>query len=169
MTDTNRTIAALFHSIAERLEARRENPHRIRAYRRAADALLRLTEDITLVTQRGALREISGIGKDLASKIEEFLATGTIHAYEQLHRPLPTEIAGWTTLPGLTEAAVQHLYFDLGITTLDDLQTLVRSHFLRTLPGIVVVEDALLEAIHARLIQQRHSSPPSPFRSAEGP
>ena len=52
-----------------------------------------------------------------------------MQAYEQLHRPLPTEIAEWTTLPGLTEAAVQHLYFHLGITTLDDLQTLVRSHF----------------------------------------
>ena len=169
MTDTNRAIAALFHSMASRLEARRENPHRIRAYRRAADSLLRLTEDIALVTQRGALREIAGIGKDLAVKIEEFLATGAMQAYEQLLRPLPTEIAEWTTLPGLTEAAVQHLYFHLGITTLDDLQTLVRSHFLRTLPGIVVVEDDLLEAIHARLTQQSHSNPPTPIRSAADP
>jgi DNA polymerase (family 10) len=72
-------------------------------------------------------------------------------------------------LPGLTEAAVQHLYFHLGITTLDDLQTLVRSHFLRTLPGIVVVEDDLLEAIHARLTQQSHSNPPARIRSAADP
>jgi DNA polymerase (family 10) len=35
----------------------------------------------------------------------------------------------------------------LGIRTLDDLETLVRSHMLRTLPGASVDEDTLLAAI----------------------
>jgi DNA polymerase (family 10) len=147
MLDTNRRLATLFQSMADFLEARRENPHRIRAYRRAAESLLRLTEDIAVVSQRGGLKDISGIGKDLAAKIEEFLKTGSIQAYEQFARPLPPEITEWTTLPGLTDAAVQHLYFRLGIRTLDDLDTLVRSHLLRTLPGVAVAEDKLLAAI----------------------
>lgn len=147
MTDTNRTLASLFQSMADQLETRRENPHRIRAYRRAAESILRLNEDIAVITQREELKTISGIGKDLAAKVEEFLRTGSIQAYEQLKRPLPPEIAAWITLPGLTDAAVQHLYFRLGISTLEDLDTLVRSHLLRTLPGVVVMEEELLSAI----------------------
>lgn len=155
MTDTNKKIAALFYAMAERLQARRENPHRIRAYRRGGDALSHLKEDIALVAANGTLREIPGIGKELAAKIEEFLGTGTVQSYEQLNTPLPPDIATWATLPGLTEAAVQHLYGHLGITTLDDLETLVRSHFLRTLSGLTVVEEDLLDAIHARLARNR--------------
>jgi len=149
MTDTNRALAALFHSMADQLDARRENPHRIRAYRRAAESILQLSEDIAAISQREGLKEISGIGKDLAAKVEEFLKTGSIQAYEQLKRPLPPDIAAWTTLPGLTDVAVQYLYFRLGITTLEDLESLVRSHLLRTLPGVVVMEEELLAAITA--------------------
>jgi DNA polymerase (family X) len=147
MTDSNQTLATLFQSMADQLETRRENPHRIRAYRRAADSILRLNDDIAAIAQRGELKTISGIGKDLAAKVEEFLKTGSIQAYEQLKRPLPPEIAAWITLPGLTDAAVQHLYFRLGISTLEDLDTLVRSHLLRTLPGVMVTEEELLSAI----------------------
>ena len=147
MTDMNRALAALFHSMADQLDARRENPHRIRAYRRAAESILQLSEDIAAISQREGLKEISGIGKDLAAKVEEFLKTGSIQAYEQLKRPLPPDIAAWTTLPGLTDVAVQYLYFRLSITTLEDLESIVRSHLLRTLPGVVVMEEELLAAI----------------------
>ena len=147
MTDTNRALASLFQSMADQLEARRENPHRIRAYRRAAESILQLHDDIAVVMQRGGLKEVSGIGKDLAAKVEEFLKTGSIQAYEQLKRPLPPDIAAWITLPGLTDVAVQYLYFRLGINTLEDLDTLVRSHLLRTLPGVVVMEEELIAAI----------------------
>jgi DNA polymerase (family 10) len=133
--------------MAEQLETRQENPHRIRAYRRAAESILRLNDDIAVIIERGELKNISGIGKDLAAKVQEFLKTGSIQAYEELKRPLPPEIAAWTRLPGLTDAAVQHLYFRLGISTLEDLDTLVRSHLLRALPGVVVVEEELLSAI----------------------
>jgi DNA polymerase (family 10) len=147
MTDTNRALASLFQSMADQLEARRENPHRIRAYRRAAESILQLHDDIAVVMQRGGLKEVSGIGKDLAAKVEEFLKTGSIQAYEQLKRPLPPDIAAWITLPGLTDVAVQYLYFRLGINTLEDLDALVRSHLLRTLPGVVVMEEELIAAI----------------------
>src|SRR5207249_1960124 len=116
---------------ADSLEARRENAYRTRAYRRGAESLLHLEEDVSEVARRGQLTEIPGIGKDLASKVGEFLRTGTLAAYEAFKRPLPPEIAEWLTLPGLTEAAVQQLYYRLGIRSLTDLETLARSHLLR--------------------------------------
>jgi DNA polymerase (family X) len=42
---------------------------------------------------------------------------------------------------------VAYLYTRLGITTLSDLERLVRSHLLRTVPGFSGSEERLLEAI----------------------
>lgn len=148
--DTNHALAALFQAMAARLAAQQANPHRIRAYRRVAESLAGLSEDIRRVAERGELQTIPGIGKDLAGKIEEFLKTGTIRAYEELRQPLPPEVAAWVTLPGLSESVVQYLYGRLGIRTLTDLEALIRSHLLRTLPGVTVAEEDLLAAIDAR-------------------
>jgi DNA polymerase (family 10) len=154
MAEANRALAQLFLLMADKLAARRENPHRIRAYRRAAEALVNLEEDVQAVAKRGSLQEIPGIGRDLSAKILEFLKTGTIQAYEDLKSPLPPEIEAWTALPGLSEAVVQHLYVKLGIRTLEDLEALVRTHLLRTLPGVTASEEDLLAAIEARRTAQ---------------
>lgn len=150
MTTTNDTLAALFTSMAEHLKANGANPHRVRAYRRAADATLSLQESIEDIAQRGELQNIPGIGKELSAKIQEFLATGKVRAYEELTTPLPPEIAAWTTLPGFSEPLVQDLYFRLGIRTLSDLETLVRSHLIRTLPGFSGSTEDLLVAIQTQ-------------------
>ena len=143
----NRQVAAIFRSIAERLAVQRANPYRIRAYRKAADTIEALEEDIADVASRQALEDLDGIGRDLADKIEEFLKTGTIQTYEALRTPLPEAVKAWTQLPGLSESLVAYLYTRLGITTLSDLERLVRSHLLRTVPGFSGSEERLLEAI----------------------
>ena len=146
----NRQVATIFRSIAEQLATQRANPYRVRAYRKAADTIEALVEDITDVASRQALEDIDGIGRDLADKIEEFLKTGTIQAYETLRTPLPEAVKDWTDLPGLSESLVAYLYTRLAITTLTDLEQLVRSHMLRTVPGFSGSEERLLEAIAAR-------------------
>lgn len=147
MGTNNQQLATLFRSMAELLGSQRANPYRVRAYRRAADSLLALEEDVAAVAQRHELEAIEGIGKELAEKIKEFLATGTIRSYEELKRPLPSDVKSWTTLPGLTDSLVTYLYFRLGIRTTADLEQLVQSHLLRTMPGFSGSEDLLLEAI----------------------
>jgi len=147
MPTTNQQLAALFRSMAELLSAQRANPYRVRAYRRAAESILALEEDITVVGQRQGLEEIEGVGKDLSVKIKEFLETGTIRTYEELKTPLPAEIKNWVSLPGLSESLVTYLHFRLAVRTLTDLEQLVRSHMLRTMPGFSGSEEHLLEAI----------------------
>lgn len=143
----NQQLAALFRSIAELLAAQRANPYRVRAYRRGADALLALDEDVAEVARRQALEEIDGIGSDLSEKIEEFLKTGKILTLETLRMPLPEHVKSWARLPGLSESLVAYLYSRLSIATLADLEALVRSHMLRTIPGFSGSEEILLEAI----------------------
>jgi len=150
MTATNKALAQIFVSMADKLATQQANPHRVRAYRRAAESLVELEEDVSLVAERGSLQEIPGIGKDLSARIQEFLKTGKIRAYEEMKTPLPPEVAGWATLPGLSDNVIQHLYSRLGIKTLDDLESLVRSHLLRTLPGVTASDEELLAAIETR-------------------
>lgn len=147
MKMNNQQLATLFRSMAELLGSQRANPYRVRAYRRAADSLLALDEDVAAVAHRQELEQIEGVGKELADKIREFLETGTVRAYEQLKMPLPPEVKSWTALPGLTDSLVTYLYFRLNIRTTSDLEQLVQSHLLRTMPGFSGSEDLLLDAI----------------------
>lgn len=151
MSEHNQQLAVLFRSMADLLSSQRANPYRVRAYRRAADALLVLEEDVAAVAKRHALEEIDGIGTDLARKIDEFLETGTIRAYEELKTPLPPEVRSWATLPGLSDSLVTYLYFRLGIRSLSDLDQLIRSHLLRTLPSFSGSEEELLQAVQQRI------------------
>ncbi len=151
MQDNHQHLATLFRSMADLLSAQRANPYRVRAYRHAADALLALEEDVAVMAQRQGLEEIDGIGTDLANKIEEFLETGKIRAYEELKTPLPEEVKSWATLPGLSDSLVTYLYFRLGIRTLTDLEQLIQSHLLRTLPSFSGSEERLLQAVQQRI------------------
>ena len=143
----NVQLAGLFRSIAELLAAQRANPYRVRAYRRGADALMGLDEDIAEVAQSEALEEIEGIGRDLSEKIQEFLRTGKIALLETLRIPLPEHIREWAGLPGLSESLVAYLHSRLNIGTLADLEQLVRSRMLRTVPGFSGSDEDLLTAI----------------------
>ena len=150
MSTQNQRLAGLLTAIANLLSTKGENPYRIRAYRRAAESVLGLPEDIGGVAKRGELRTIPGIGKELAAKIEEFLSGGSIRTYEELKHPLPLEVKAWIALPGFSEPLVHDLYFRLRITTLDDLEQLVRSHLLRSVPGVNLPTEEVLRGIQVQ-------------------
>jgi len=118
--------------------------------------LLALEEDVAEIAKRKALEDIEGVGKDLAEKIEEFLRTGKIQILETLKTPLPDQVKNWVRLPGLSESLVAYLYSRLNIATLTDLEQLVRSHMLRTIPGFSGSEEALLQAIENLRRQAHH-------------
>lgn len=149
MLSTNHQLANLLITMGELLSTQGANPHRVRAYKRAAETIAQLNEDVTAIANRGDLQELTGIGKDLSTKIVEFIQTGTIRSYQELTTPLPEHVQSWVEFPGFTEPIVNDLYFRLGIQTLDDLESLVRSHILRTRPGMTATTEELLAAVHS--------------------
>ena len=146
----NQDLMALFVSMAGLLASRGENPYKVKAYRRAADSLKSLQEDVSELANRGELQTIPGIGKELSLKIREYLTTGRIRAYEELKTPLPDSILEWVELPGFSEPIVHDLVFRLGITTWEDLEALAQSHLLQTLPGLGTRGEEILTAIQAK-------------------
>ena len=98
----NADISAVFTEIADLLDIQGENPFRIRAYRNAARELEMLGVPAAGMLARGEdLRELPGIGDDLAAKIAEIVATGSCKALEKLRQELPP------TITQLLETGVQ--------------------------------------------------------------
>lgn len=150
--NVNHDLRAIFLSMAGLLASKGENPHKVKAYRRAADSLKSLQEAVTGLADRGELQTIPGIGKELSAKIQEFLSSGRIRAYEELKTPLPDSVRPWVNLPGFSEPIVHDLFFRLGITTWEDLEALARSHLLQTLPGLEARGEEILEAIRRKRV-----------------
>jgi len=132
----NVEIAILFNEVADFLEIKNENPFRIRAYRRAAQAVEGLSENIEALAQRGALLEVPGIGKDLATKIQEYLVSGKVAYLEDLRKEIPTGVIDLMGVHGLGPKTAKLLYEQVGVDSVDKLEELAKAHKLAGLPGI---------------------------------
>jgi DNA polymerase (family 10) len=144
----NFEVARLFDLMADVLELRGDNPFRIRAYRRAAQNVESLTEDVERVAQEDRLDEVPGIGKDLAGKIIEYLETGRVREIEAAKRGIPPGVVELMNVPGVGPKTAKLLYEREGIRSVARLEALARAGKLRGLPGIQAkTEDNILRGI----------------------
>jgi len=131
----NSEIAGIFNNIADLLEIKGENPFRIRAYRKAAFNITGLGKDISSISA-AELLDIPGVGHDLAAKIEEYLKTGKVDAYEKLKLEAPETLIDMLAIPGLGPKTVSMLYRKHNVRDMDSLEKLAREHRLSGMPGI---------------------------------
>jgi DNA polymerase (family 10) len=84
----NRKISKILFETGELLDIKGIK-YKPNAYRKAAEALDNLKEDISSIYKKKGvkgLEEIKGVGKSIASKIEEYLKKGKIKDYEELKK-----------------------------------------------------------------------------------
>ena len=74
----NEDVARIFEKMSRVLSLKENNRVRILAYENASRSMRELDEELAAIAAQGKLEEISGIGKDLAEKIEEALRTGHV-------------------------------------------------------------------------------------------
>ena len=139
----NLGIARIFTDIGDLLEIEGANPFKIRAYRNAADIVGHMAERIADLTD-AEVRELPGIGKDLSAKIRELIDTGALVYYDELRQEFPPTILDMLQLQGVGPKTVAVLYAELGIETLDDLETAATEGRLRTLKGMGPKKEQLL-------------------------
>ncbi|MEK7540743.1 MAG: DNA polymerase/3'-5' exonuclease PolX [Patescibacteria group bacterium] len=133
----NQEIARIFFNIASLLETEKTDFRTI-AYKRAALSLESLDESVEEVyLNKGikGLEEISGIGKGLSLKIEEYLKNGKIKEYEKLKKKLPVDIEEIIKVEGMGVKKAKVLYQKLGIKTIKDLEKAAKSRKIAPLFG----------------------------------
>ena len=130
----NRELVDIFNSIADMLEIEgvKWEPQ---AYRKAALSILTLPEDVEEYYKRGNLMDIEGVGKTIASHIEEYIKTGKIKKYEELKKKYPIDFVSLGSIRGLGPKKIYALYKAIGVKNIDDLKKAVEEHKIRGIPG----------------------------------
>jgi DNA polymerase (family 10) len=85
----NAEIAAVFADIANRLELKKDNIFKIRAYRKVARSIEQLPVDVEQLVRENRLKEIPGAGEAITKKITELITTGRLEYYEKLKAESP--------------------------------------------------------------------------------
>src|SRR2546423_5194754 len=110
---TNHEIALRFQRIADTLEIQGENPFKVRAYRRAVEAIEGLGEPLSDIEARGELAEIAGFGEAIVGKTRDFLKTGTTKLYEQVKDAVPPGVLKMAAVPGIGPKTAKALWESL--------------------------------------------------------
>ncbi len=133
---TNADVGRVLATLATMLELDGANTFRVRAYREAARVVDAHPEPLArLADEVGGLEELPGIGRDLAQKIRDVLATGTTALYDEMLEKYPLELVRLTELQGLGAKRVRALFDALGIRDRAGLEAAARAGKLRDLPG----------------------------------
>ena len=132
----NFEISTALEELADLLEIQGANPFRIRAYRNAIRTIDGLTRPLrVMAAEEERLTDLPGIGKEIASHIEELLATGRLTVLEEVAKEVPRELVVLVKLEGVGPRKAKKLYDELGITSIDALEEAIREGLVHELAG----------------------------------
>ena len=132
----NLELAAILGEIADLLEIKGENPYKVRAYRRGAQAVALLADDVRQLAAAGGLRRVDGIGEALEAKIREWAETGAIAYHQRLLQEIPRGLIDVTRVPGVGPKLAKRMFEQAGVESLDDLRRALRTGGLQGVAGL---------------------------------
>lgn len=137
MHPSNDELAALFVEAAELLAIQGGDPHRARAFRRAARALEQLAEPAPRLLPLGQLARVRGIGEGTIRRIKEILRRGSFEDLDRLRARLPAGLRDLLRLRGLGPTRVRLIHQQLGVSSVEELEYAARSGLLQArVPGM---------------------------------
>jgi DNA polymerase (family 10) len=128
-------ISRVLREIGDRMVLMGGNPHRARAYRRAAENLALSTIPLDQLIAEGKLTEIPGIGNALAAVITELHQTGKHPRLEGMRADIPEGVLDMLRIPGLRPDRIKKLFRELGIASVDQLEEAARTGRLTSMKG----------------------------------
>jgi DNA polymerase (family X) len=132
----NLQLADTFQTIADLLEIKGEIIYKTLAYRKAAESLNSLGQDINEIWRAGKLNEVPGVGKAIAEKIDELLTTGQLGFLEKLKLEVPLGLVELLKVPDVGPKKAALFWHEAGITNVAELEAAARTGKLRGLPGM---------------------------------
>ncbi len=134
---TQAAIVELLERIADLLEELDENPHRVRAYRSAAETIADSDDPVAgwgAAGDRRALMQLPGIGEGLATLIVDYARTGESALLRELEgRADP--VGAFVRVPGIGRTLAQRIREELQIDTLEELEVAAHDGRLGAVEG----------------------------------
>jgi hypothetical protein len=134
----NLQIAGRLDEVARILDEQGANQYRVGAYHRAADTLRRLDKSVkTILAESGVegLRELPAVGETIARAIRDLILTGRLPMLDRL-RGESDPVAILATVPGIGRITAHRLHDELGIDSLEELETATIDGRLADIAGI---------------------------------
>ncbi|MFO7915453.1 MAG: helix-hairpin-helix domain-containing protein [Candidatus Krumholzibacteriales bacterium] len=135
--NTNREISGELNRIADLLEMKDGQSHRIRAYRDAASQIEDEEQNISRLVEKGnedKLREIPGIGEKLQGLITEFVKTGRTGLRNRLEGEADP-VSLFAEVPGIGKKMASRIAEELDISSLEELEQAAHDGRLEEVKG----------------------------------
>jgi len=150
----NAQIADKLRQTADILAAQGADPFRIAAYRRAADSVCTLNDDIGAITERGgreALEAVPGVGASIARAIAEMLTTGRWGFLEHLKGEASPETL-FQAVPGVGPVLAHRICETLKLGTIESLEAAAHDGRLEQVRGFGYRRAAMVRAALAEML-----------------
>ena len=168
----NSRCADRLREAADLLHAQGANPFRVSAYRRAADTVLDLPEDLQTIIDRAGLpglEALPNVGRGIASALLEMTRTGRWTQLERL-RGGSDPVQLLTSVPGLGHRLAERIHEELHIDTLEALELAAHDGRLESVPGVGPRRAAAIRAsLQTMLSRSRPHRATAATGTAEGP
>ncbi|MGH2676829.1 MAG: DNA polymerase/3'-5' exonuclease PolX [Actinomycetota bacterium] len=134
MPRANDEVADVLQEYADLISISGGDPHKARAYEKAARSVGGYHGDAATLDEKG-LERIPNVGKSIAVKIRELLQTGSIQALEDLRAEIPEGVRALTSIPTLGPKKAFVLYERLKVASIEELLDALHEGRLRGLAG----------------------------------
>jgi predicted flap endonuclease-1-like 5' DNA nuclease len=159
MLTFNRLATERLREAAALLSHQQDNPYRVAAYRRAADAVAALDQDLRDMMDEGgieALEEIPGIGRGIAAALAEMARTGRWTYLDRLRGSgEPQDV--FCAIPGVGPELAKRLHDTLQVETLEQLEAALYDTDVKKVAGVGPRRLAILRASLAQMLARVRS------------
>lgn len=131
----NIAVAAKLDLAADLLEISGADKFRFLSYRKAADAIRALPEQVAALANAGRLTEIPGVGAKMALNVEQIISRGSFDVLDEVSAAVPPSLADVKQIPGVGPKRAALLHEKLGIATIADLSAALEQGRIASMGG----------------------------------
>jgi DNA polymerase (family X) len=131
----NSAVAAKLELAADLLEISGADKFRFLSYRKAANSIRALSEQVAALANAGCLTEIPGVGVKMAVNIEQIISRGSFDVLDTVAATVPATLADVMQVSGVGPKRAALLYEKLGVATIRDLADALESGRVASMGG----------------------------------